>query len=196
MSRDPGFGTFRKLVETIPAAGQEGSPGRRVWMSDTRAEIMEHTPALNRLFFLRNVKNKRILINGLGLGVVVHAALTYGGIDHVDVVENNPDVLALVGPLIPDPRVTFHLGDAYDIKWPPGTRWDIAWHDIWPSIDNDNLPGMDKLLRKYKNRVGWQGCWRRKSCLAMARDYKRMEEGTLPVERALEIVLGRVPWLE
>jgi hypothetical protein len=195
INRDPGSGDFTKLDEAVP--DEEGGVVRHVWMSDTHAEILEHSPILNRFYHLREVKHQRVLINGLGLGLVVHAALTFPSIEHVDVVEHNEDIIELVGQhLIKEyPRVTIHLGDAYDITWPSGTRWDMAWHDIWPTIDDENLPGMDQLLAKYKTRTAWQGCWQREGCLAMARIFQQMKAGTLSPTRAWELFGGK-GWLE
>jgi len=108
------------------------------------------------------------------------------------VVEYDADIVELVGQYVTeDPRVTIHLGDAYDIRWPPGTRWDLAWHDIWPSISDENLPGMDRLRRKYKGKVGWQGYWQKAGCLKMARVFRQMDAGTLPLEEAMQILNGR-----
>ena len=199
LARDPGSGNFTKLSEFGAVEKTKGNPkGERTWMSDTHAEILEHTPILNKLFYSANVKHKRVLVNGLGLGLVVHAALTFDSVAQIDVVEKNPDVIELVGQyLIPAyPRLKIHLGDAYDIAWPPGTRWDLAWHDIWPTIDDGNLRGMDHLMRKYKNRVAWQGCWQREGCLAMAGLFRQIEAGTLPMHKALEFIEGRAPWLK
>jgi hypothetical protein len=191
MGRDPGSGSFHRIVEhtTHP---ETGKPYAKVWMSDTRSEIMEHTPILNKFFWCEPfAENVRVLVNGLGLGVVVHGALTYGNIGHIDVVESNPDVIALVAPYLPEDRVTIHLGDAYDISWPVGTRWDLIWHDIWPTISDENLPGMDQLLRKYKSRAGWQACWQRKGCLKMKRLIDQARAGTLDPQKALDFVYGR-----
>lgn len=185
--RDPGWGDFTKLVEL----GADDDGGDLVWMSDTRAEIYEHLPFFRQLAQTEHIKCKRILINGLGLGVVTLGALTFEGVDHVDVVEANPDIAALVGPLMPEDKVTLHLDDAYTIQWPPGARWDLVWHDIWPKISDENLPGMDQLLAKYKRRAAWQDCWQRKGCLQMQRFFKRMEAGTLPTDEALEYLAGK-----
>ena len=196
VNRDPGSGDFTKLTEIVPDAGEDGEPKIKVWMSDTRAEILEHTPILNKFYYSRLIKHKRVLINGLGLGLVVHAALTFDSIEHIDVVEHNADVIDLVGQyLTADPRVTIHLADAFDMYWPPGTRWDFAWHDIWPSIDDQNLREMDHLMRKYKGRVAWQGCWQREGCLAFESMLRRMKAGTYPVSKALDFIGGKAPWV-
>jgi hypothetical protein len=194
MDRDPGCGTFTRLVETIPGAGEDGDDLHEIWMSDTRAEIMEHSPLFNKLWWAQHDTGPdlRILINGLGLGVVVHGILQHKHIEHIDVVESNDTIIDLVGPLITDPRVAIHRGDAFDMQWPRGTGWDFAWHDIWPTIDNDNLPGMRKLIAKYKRRVLWQDCWQRHGCLKMERAFRRAKAGTLPIKEALDALEGRM----
>jgi hypothetical protein len=186
MDRDTGYGEFHKLLETK-------TDGKRLlWMSDTRAEIMEHSPILNKLELCGQFgQAKRILINGLGLGVIAKAALNTPGVEHVDVVDINADVIELVGGfLTEDPRITIHLADAYEITWPRGTHWDLAWHDIWPGISDDNLPDMYRLRKKYKNLVEWQDCWQIQGCRAMADVLVRMERKTLPVEEAILILAG------
>ena len=194
LDRDPGYGSFTKLVEIVPGAGEEGKDLKRVWMSDTRAEIMEHSPFFNRLPVFDRVKPLRILVNGLGLGLVAKGALNIARISHIDVVEINPDVANLVRRHLPEDKVTVHIDDSYTKTWPRGKRWDMAWHDIWPAIDDDNLPGMDKLLRRYKSRVTfWQGCWQRAGCLRMADAMKRLRNGTMSMEEAYSILDGRWP---
>jgi hypothetical protein len=178
--RDPGHGHFRKLIEN------RGQPGQIIWMSDTKAEITEHYPFFNAI---RKYRAKRIIINGLGLGLAVKGALTFPSVEHIDVVEMDNEVAALVTPLIRDDRVTVHIGDAYKIEFRGPNRWDIAWHDIWPYIDDGNLKGMRRLRRRYQNRgVLWQGCWQEDGCLVMADAIKRMYNGTMPREEALRIL--------
>lgn len=126
-----------------------------LWMSDTRAEIDDHTDALWQMHY----RGGRVLINGLGLGMVIKGALALPNVEHVDVVETNPDIIELVGHYYESERCTIHHADAFDIQWPTGTRWSVAWHDIWPEICEDNLPEYTKLKRKYGRRVDWQGCW-------------------------------------
>lgn len=128
----------------------------RLWMSDTDAEWRDHSEAVWRI---RKPETKRVLINGLGIGVIVKAALACDHVEHVDVVEIDERVIKLVSPHYDDPRLTIHHADAYTIKWPPNTRWDVAWHDIWADMCEDNLELMAKLHRSYGKRVGWQGSW-------------------------------------
>ena len=122
-------------------------------MSDTPAEVSDH------LLFLYQARG-RILINGLGLGVVLKGLLIKPEVEHVDVVERESDVINLVWPTYArEPRLTLHQGDAYMMQWGKTIRWDYIWHDIWSSICTDNLEGITKLKRKYARRCGWQGAW-------------------------------------
>lgn len=126
-----------------------------LWMSDTPDEINDHLPMIWRAGRVGG----RVLVNGLGLGMVVKALLAMENVEHVDVVEIDPDVVALVGPAYVGDRCTVHLADAHEIQWPKGTRWSAAWHDIWQDISTDNAESMTRLKRKYGRRVDWQACW-------------------------------------
>lgn len=150
-------GTYTKLLRN-----------GELWMSDTTAEWDDHRVA----YLAMRQYGGRVLINGLGLGMVVKAALDLPNVEHVDVVELDPDVIALVGPTYAGPRCTIHQDDAYTIRWPVGTRWTVAWHDVWLNICGDNLSEMAKLHRRYGGRVQWQGSWAREEC-----EYERRRWG-------------------
>lgn len=129
----------------------------RLWMSDTDAEWRDHWPVVNQL---ERDTARTVLINGLGIGLAVQVALDQPHVEHVDVVEIDRRVAELVGShYARDPRVKIHVADAYHVEWPRGTRWDVAWHDVWPTLCTDNLDEMAVLHRKYGRRVGWQGSW-------------------------------------
>ena len=127
-------------------------------MSDTPAEIRD---LIEPWLKFKEPWVDRVLINGLGLGIVLKMALAQPHIQHIDVVEIEPDVIKLVAPSYDDPRVQIHAGNAYTIKWPKGQEWSVVWHDIWPNICTDNLEGMGTLHRRYGRRVVWQGSWQR-----------------------------------
>lgn len=130
----------------------------RLWMSDTDAEKMDHLPAVK---FMEATGAERVLIHGLGIGMVLAAALSFEHVRHVDVVELDERIIKLVGPhYTADPRVHIHHGDAYTYRFPVGSYWQVAWHDIWgDGISSDNLPQMATMMRRYGRRTDWQGCW-------------------------------------
>jgi hypothetical protein len=129
-----------------------------LWMSDTDAEIRDHLSAMWRI---DRKETRRVLINGLGLGVVLKRAIEAPHVEHVDVVEIDDRVIELVGPHYACDKLTIHHADAYEQarKWKPGTRWCVAWHDIWRDLCEDNLPEMARLHRSYGRRVDWQDSW-------------------------------------
>jgi hypothetical protein len=158
----------------------------RLWMSDTDAEKHDHMAAIHAM---RNWEAKRVLINGLGLGMVLKAALAYDHVEHVDVVELDERVIRLVGShYAKDPRVHLHQADAYEqmARWPEGSRWDVVWSDIWPDLCTDNLKDMTRLRRSYGRRSHWNDCWGRDVLLPLQRR-ERAEE------RQREIMRG---WLK
>jgi hypothetical protein len=167
--RDPGSGRFVKLSDSRLASPEPENDPAGPWMSDTRAEIMEHLPLINRLAKLQSsqVEPSSVLITGLGLGMAVRAALLHGA-GSVDVFELDPDVLTLTGAqFASDSRVRVHQGDALTAPIPPPGRWDVAWHDIWPHINDLNLPEMEALKARYPAR--WAGAWQEDGCREMAR---------------------------
>lgn len=149
----------------------------QIWMSDTTAECRDHWEPYNQA---QKLEHGSMLINGLGLGVLLQGVIPLGNLDVIDVVEIDPDVIKLVGDhymaLAEEHGVqlTIHQDDAYTIQWPKGRRWDLAWHDIWPTLCTDDLEEHGKLNRKYGRRVDWQGCWAHEQLLS----YRRRERAT------------------
>lgn len=140
-------GTYTRLVHQK----------RGVVMSDTTAEQRDH------IEFVWKAKG-HVLINGLGLGMCLAAALKKPEVTNATVVEIDPDVISLVGRHYSDPRVEIVNSDAFEYQIPKGARYGAVWHDIWDDICSDNLPEMHKLHRKYGRRCDWQGSWARWRC--------------------------------
>lgn len=158
--RDCGWGRFIELTDS--------RLDQSIWMSDTRAEVMEHMPFIRQLAKLEAAQAQpTVLITGLGLGVAVRAALLHGA-SRVDVVEMDPDAIALLGPMFDqDNRVTIYEADAFTADIAGPASWDLAWHDVWPEIDDRNLPQMEALKARYTAR--WAGCWQEEGCREVAR---------------------------
>lgn len=150
--------SFRAMQE-----GRGWYPGEYLKLAcKGRGTVMSNTPAEVRdLGWLTGLTPTRAIINGLGLGIALNMLLVKNPlIEHIDIIEIDPDVIKLVGPYFEKyAQVHIHQGDAYTFKWPKGTKWDIAWHDIWDTISTDNLPLMTKLHRKYGRRVETQYSW-------------------------------------
>lgn len=144
-----------------------------LWMSDTDAEKRDH---MEPLLMIQRCRAERVLLNGLGLGMVLQATLTFEHVRHVDVVECDERVIRLVGPhYTRDERVHIHHADAHEQAkgWPSGTRWDVGWSDIWGDYSVDDLPGMQRLNRSYGRRCGWHRCWQQDYLQHRAREERR-----------------------
>lgn len=121
-------------------------------MSDDPKELRKHLPVVL-------AASGRVLVTGLGLGCVLRGLLARPQVEHVDVVEISEDVLAMVSATVADEsRVTIHHGDALSIRWPAGTRWDYAWHDVWGETPDTQVLHAQLLLR-YRRQAIRQGAW-------------------------------------
>ena len=132
--------------------------GEDVVMSNTPMEVRTNAA------FIRAARGD-VLIHGLGLGMVLKAILAKRSVRSVLVVEKHREVIELVGPTYhADPRVHIVHEDALEFTGLRGQRFDVAWHDIWTWISDENLPEMFRLHRRWGRRVGWQGSWCRDAC--------------------------------
>lgn len=126
-------------------------------MSDTPDELRDMLPLV---YALGQLRPRRVLIHGLGLGCAVRAALACPTVELVDVVELDEHVAELHGQL--DPRVHLTVDDCFTTSWPAGVTWDVAWHDVWDTLgDEEHVEGMARLHRSFGRRVRWQGTWGR-----------------------------------
>lgn len=156
-------GTYRRLLHRV----------RGVIMSNTPMEINTAREAI------RDAKG-HVLVNRLGLGMVVEAMLHKPEVLSVTVVEIDEEVVSLVWPHIS--KVAFDCGnkhvhlavaDAEAFKPPTMAEYGYVWHDIWDQIDDDNLPQMTRLVRKYSRIAEAQGCWSREQARKLRREIQR-----------------------
>lgn len=123
-----------------------------LFMTDTPAELND----ARELFWSAE---GHVLITGLGIGMVPHALFKpeierFGGrpdaVTKVTIVEKEPDVIKLVAPSLEGLPVEIVEGDAFTWTPPAGTKFDWAWHDIWPTICSDDIVEHGKLRNHYK----------------------------------------------
>ena len=165
--------TYTVLTHKVPAdindihLADESGMVDDVVMEDSSRELRKHLP-------IWMAARGRVLVTGLGLGCVVRGLLASRDVEHIDVVEIDADIIAMVGPEFADEeRVTIHHGDALKVRLPG--IWDFAWHDIW-TPHNDGLQVLHaELMVKYRRRVGRQGAW------AFPRPFKRRFGQLLPM---------------
>jgi hypothetical protein len=106
----------------------------------------------------------RVLITGLGLGLVAQAILRDpdSAVERVTILEQSPDVIRLVAPSLAarhPGKVEVVEADAF--TWSPGdARFSVVWHDIWP---DPYLPQIEaeraSLEARYLACSDWRGYW-------------------------------------
>lgn len=132
--------------------------GRTLVASDTPDELREQLPAIRRA---RGV----CLINGLGLGAVLHGMACKPQVERVIVVEISPEVIELVAPhyrALFGSKIQIVQADAFTYRIPRSLHFGVVWHDIWIDRTSDNYAAMDRLERRYRECADWQGCWGRR----------------------------------
>ena len=151
---------------------------RSAVMSDLPAEIAGALPF--RDYAAGQTGRLRVLVVGLGLGIVHSWLLAHASIARIDIIEIDADVIGLIirgcreqgapNQWAADPRLHIHRGDAH--TWWPGparrhgcavhgdcaVQADCTWHaaffDIWDGISPFNLPSMHRLTQRFARRVG------------------------------------------
>lgn len=145
-------------------------PGKYVRLRSGYDIIMSNTPMeRNTNSEFMRYANGRVLIGGLGLGLVLMEILKKPEVTHVEVVEKYSEIIELVWDQIPNEnnKAVCHKGDILE-WWPDDKRkWDTIYFDIWTYICTDNLEDMKKLHRRFGRRLNrenpraWMGSWRR-----------------------------------
>ena len=145
---------------------------RGLVMSDLPAEIADALPFLD--YAAGQSCRLRVLIAGLGLGIVPAWLLVHASIARIDIIEIDADVIGLItrgccekgapNKWATDPRLHIHHGDAHT-WWPSpadrrgcavhgdcvlqaGTTWQAGFFDIWDGISPSNLPSIHRLTRR------------------------------------------------
>lgn len=130
-----------------------------VVMSDTRDEKLDHYAPVREA----ERRGGRVLIAGLGVGMVLNAILLLENVEHVTVIEQSQDVIDLVADHYYEKfgrdRLTIIKDSIFDWKPPKGERWGVAWFDTWNDLCEDNLAQMTTLKRRFARRCDWKGCW-------------------------------------
>ncbi|EGH2839229.1 hypothetical protein J6187_003805 [Salmonella enterica] len=143
-----------------PGVYRRLSCDNEVVMSNTPMEIRTCEGFIDRA-------TGRVLINGLGLGMVLHAVLQKPDVTHVTVIEKSQDVINLVAEAFAhDPRVEIIHADALEYCPPADVTYKVCWHDIWPDFSISNLDEMEALERKYLHLCDWQDSWGKEQCEA------------------------------
>lgn len=147
-------GTYTFLYRLTDATLYCTPPGEVV-MEDTPFELRTH------LGFVLHAAG-RVLVTGLGLGCVIRGLLANPQVEHITCIENSEDVIKLVGPYMPQERLTIIQADALEWTRDSKEKFDCAWHDLWTNKEKGE-PHLDlwhaKLFINCQKTVKKQGAW-------------------------------------
>jgi predicted membrane-bound spermidine synthase len=117
----------------------------------------------------------RVLVAGLGLGMIIHAAASKPEVTEIVVIEKSADVIALIEPTLPNNGTRIHVVEADILEWrpPKGETFDTMYFDIWANICTDNLDDMKRLHNAFKFRrrtkQSWMSSWYKEELWDMRR---------------------------
>ena len=137
-------------------------------MSDTPMEHRTNVEVVDRT-------HGHVFIAGLGIGMILIPILQKPEVTKVTVVEKFQDVIDLVGPNFTNPKLEIVCADVFDYAPAIGTKYDVIYFDIWPSLCKSDLKDMAALHRRYQKYLvvgGWMESWRRKE---LRKKYKNKE---------------------
>ncbi len=117
-----------------------------LWMTDAEFECRTNIDMLH-------TAHGDVLIAGLGLGLILKPLLDKDSVKSVTVLERSPDVIALVGPLYQNEKLTIVEADAF--QWsPPKKAFDFIYFDIWANVPNsDDKPQIQALKKRYRSAL-------------------------------------------
>lgn len=124
----------------------------QLMMSDTAMERKTNRQ------FVNNAKG-RVLIAGLGVGLIIQAIIDKEEVTEVVVIEKYQDVIDLVEPIFKHPKLKVICADIFEYDMPKEEKFDAIYFDIWAEISIDNLEQMKRLHAKYRRNKRSQDAW-------------------------------------
>jgi hypothetical protein len=133
-----------------------------------RGTVMSNTPMeINTNYEAYAAATGRVLVGGLGMGMLLEGLLHKPDVSFIRVLEIDEHVIRLVAPHFSGQRVEIVRGNVMDYKPTGSESYDYAWFDIWDSIDEENLPEMATLGRRWNKRHARKcGFWAREQIRA------------------------------
>lgn len=129
--------------------------GGELFMSEAPTEWITSRPVMENA-------QGRVLIAGLGIGMILPSILSNPRVEHVTVVEKSADVIKLVAPHYAHPKLSVVNCDINGFV--ALVRYDVCFLDIWAKVSVTNLPEMLALEKKarrswMRNKNSWIHSW-------------------------------------
>jgi len=133
-------------------------------MSDTPMEIRTNVDIIRKA-------NGKVLIGGLGLGLILLELQKNPEIESVLIIEKNQEIIDMVLPHLKlDNRFKVVQGDIFTFELSKEQKFDTIYFDIWNGICEDNYDEMKELHKRYrknfnlKNPQRFIDSWRKNDC--------------------------------
>ena len=127
-------------------------------MSDTRMEKNTNSEFVH-------AAHGRVLIAGLGLGLILKNILMKDSVKEIIIIEKCQDVIDLVGSKFRDPRIKIIHADIFNYQPSKDQKFNVIYFDIWSQITQDNLEEIKKLHNRFKYNLDrtdpdcWMNSW-------------------------------------
>lgn len=115
-------------------------------MSDTPMERISNSKFVHKA-------NGKVLIAGLGIGMIIQAIINKEEVTEVIVIEKYQDVIDLVAPKFKSDKLKIICADIDEWKPIKDEKFDVIYFDIWADISVENLEHIKKLHNRFKNSV-------------------------------------------
>lgn len=111
----------------------------KVWMSDTPSEYYSMWQLSARTI------GPKVLIGGLGLGLLAHLLQIRSDIDEIVVVEIDSDICSMVQKYMKKPKIQILQADFFEVVNDLPDHFDTVIADIWQAYDPDDTDSMNMV---------------------------------------------------
>lgn len=127
-----------------------------LWMTDADFEC-----ATNSRFV--DFAEGDVLVGGLGLGLIIRPILAKAEVNTVTVIERSADVISLIEPTLPSPKLNIIHADVRSWELPKKRCFNVIYLDTWRDVPNsdqrDDIKGLRARYRKTLRGGGWIAAW-------------------------------------
>lgn len=162
------FNQLRDIINRRrETAGQEPGIVTQLRSKDETVMMTDSEMERRTNWFFIHKANGRVLVAGLGLGMVLLPLQNKEEVESVTVVEIHQEIIDMVIPQLPlNDKIGVICADIMEWFPPQGEKYDTIYFDIWDNVCGDNYAAMKTLHRRFARRLNrnnphcWMSCWR------------------------------------